>query len=140
MIIKLFDKFKIEVHFIRLFYFTIFDTKIADQGVFEEDIFRYEIVMDACLLIFIILPLFVIMLRYLTSPIDLIYTSRLNTLLLPLCIIPLFLFSHYDILFLDILALLCNLLVTWKLLDPDDYKWTAKYRQNKEESQQSYVQ
>jgi uncharacterized membrane protein (DUF373 family) len=72
LIIKIFDKFGIEVHFMRLLYQTLFDTRYSDANPFIDDsdsFLKSALFIDHLLLILIIIPLFIMALRYLTSPV-----------------------------------------------------------------------
>lgn len=104
--IKLADTIGFEVHFIRLLYFTVFDVDLHDRHHYES-LYSPDLLLDLSFLLFIIIPLFVLALRYLTHPQATIgpFKSKWNALLAPLGVIPLFFFKDWDILFLSILVL-----------------------------------
>jgi hypothetical protein len=55
-------------------------------------------------------------------------------------LIVIFFFYSYDILYLGILVGIMNLLVTWRLLDPEDYSWMDLFRQNNYGKDSPYMQ
>jgi hypothetical protein len=62
--------------------------------------------------------MFIIGLRYWTSPVYLKYTLKLNSLIAPLALVVIFKSSHLDILCLGILVLLMNIYSFWCHIDP----------------------
>lgn len=125
MWIKLFDKVGIEIHFIRLLYLTIFDVDLHERHHYPHIFEDFSLLLDLLFLIAIITPLFIMSLRYLTyPPIQGPYKSKLNALLAPIGVLPIFLFRDYDILFMGILVTVANLLIAWNQLDgDDDFTW-----------------
>ena len=64
------DKIGVEVHFIRLVYFTIFDQSIAESNQyfgFGESWYWQALFIDTFHLLLIILPLFVLSVKYFTA-------------------------------------------------------------------------
>ena len=124
--IKVADAIGFEVHFIRLLYFTVFDVDLHDRHHYEG-LYSFDLILDLSFLIFIVIPLFILTLRYLTHPQASLgpYKSKWNALLAPLGVLPLFFFKDWDVLFLSVLVLLMNLWVAWKQLDggDEDYNW-----------------
>lgn len=138
--IRLFDKIGFEVHFIRLLYYTAFDVDLHERHHYPPLLSDFALVLDLFFLFLIILPLFILSLRYLSAPATSgPYKSKWNALLAPLAVIPLFFFSDWDILFMSILVLLMNLWVAWKQLDggDDDYSWMQFFRD--QATAQSYM-
>jgi hypothetical protein len=50
----------------------------------------------------------------------------------PLTVLVFFFFNNYDILYMGILVCAINLIITWRLMDPDDYSWMDYYRNQSE--------
>jgi hypothetical protein len=131
--IRLFDKLGFEVHFVRLLYSTIFDVDLHERHHYPPLLSDPALVLDILALIAIILPLFVLSLRYLTHQVqEGPYRSRWNALLAPIAVVPCFFFRDWDILFLSVLVLLQNLWVTWRQVDggDDEYTWMQYHREN----------
>jgi len=133
MWIKFFDRLGFEVHFIRLVYLTIFQTKYLNESTFDppelKGYMNRDTILDHLFLGLIILPLFLLALRYLTAPGHVMYESNLNCLFTPAAVLTFFFFTNWDILYMGVLVGLLNLLVTWRMLDPDDTSWMDYYRQ-----------
>lgn len=67
--IRLFDKIGVEVHFIRLIYNTVFDVDLHERFHYPSPFTDLSLVLDLVFLLIIILPLFVMSMRYLTYPV-----------------------------------------------------------------------
>ena len=83
--------------------------------------------------------MFVIGLRYWTSPVYLRYTLKINSLVAPFGLIPIFCSAHIDILCLGILVLCMNIYSFWCHIDPprESYaggKYTTKRPKNYDSS------
>ncbi|CDW75090.1 UNKNOWN [Stylonychia lemnae] len=128
IMIKLFDKLGFEVHFVRLIYFTIFDQSSTDLSDTQKQQFYQSLMIDHFHLLFIIIPMYVISLQYLTASALEHYNKKANAFIAPFAAIPIFFFQNYDILIIAILVLCCNLWVAWKQLDTDEYTWATYYR------------
>jgi hypothetical protein len=129
--IRLFDKIGVEVHFIRLIYNTVFDVDLHERFHYQSPFTNLSLVLDLVFLLIIILPLFVMSMRYLTYPVyEGPYQSKWNALIAPLGVLPAFFFTDMDILYLSILVTAQNLWVAWKQLDGGDdvYTWAQFYR------------
>jgi hypothetical protein len=114
-----------------LIYFTVFDVDLHERFHYPSPFNDWSLFFDLVSLIFIILPLFVLSVQYLTSPvIDGPYRVKWNTLLAPIGAIPVFFFTDFDILYMTIVVLIQNLWVAWKQLDgnDDEYTWMQYYR------------
>lgn len=74
--------------------------------------------VDDLLYFLVILPSFVIGLRFWTAPVYLKYTLKMNGALVPLISCAPFLATHFDILLLGILVTMMNLYVFWYHIDP----------------------
>ena len=94
---------------------------------------------DHIFLFAIILPQLLLTLRYLTSPAAYRYKSNLNALLVPSSVLVFFYFESFDVLYLAIFTMICGVLVTWRMMDPDDTSWLDYYRQFGLEDVQSYT-
>ena len=64
----MFDKLGVEVHFIRLLYNTIFDVDLHERHHYPGLFTDLALVLDLVFLLLIIIPMFVLSLRYLTWP------------------------------------------------------------------------
>ncbi len=121
--IKAFDFFGIEIHFVRLFQSTLLD---------QNPPFRLDMLtafFEWLQLLLIVLPLFTLAMRYLTYPILDFYTAKLNVsaltnsvqaLVSPLLLCPLFYAATWDVFILAMLTLLINLSCVWRQLDGED--------------------
>ena len=67
--IRLFDKIGVEVHFVRLLYQTIFDVDLHERYHYPAVWNDWALFKDLIFLLGIIVPLFILSLRYLTHPI-----------------------------------------------------------------------
>ena len=85
---------------------------------------RYETAVDVsivrdCLLIgIIVIPMFVLALRFWTAPVYLNYTIKLNAFVVPLALVVVFFAQHVDVILLGILVLIMNIYVFWYHVDP----------------------
>jgi hypothetical protein len=134
--IRLFDKIGFEVHFIRLLYFTVFDVDLHERHHYPSLFASSDLslALDLLFLLGIILPLFFLSVRYLTSSVIRgPYESKWNALLAPLGVVPLFFFRDWDICFMSVLVCTLNMWVAWKQLDgsaeEDAYTWSQYYRE-----------
>jgi hypothetical protein len=123
--IRGFDRIGVEVHFIRLIYSTVFDVDLHERYHYPSPWNDWSLFLDLIFLVAIIMPLFLLSVRYLTHPvIDGPYTNRINALVAPIGLIPIFFFTDYDILFMSLLVCTQNFWVAWRQLDGDDsYSW-----------------
>lgn len=122
MLIKSVDGLGYEIHFVRLIYLAIFDTSYFELPNQKDYAFWFWV--DHIEIIIVVLPLFMLGLRFITSPMDYPYSSKLNSLLGPCGVVPLFIYSSIDVLCLSVLVMLMNLYVTSYLMDKDDYSWS----------------
>ena len=78
---------------------------------------------DLIYLIFIIVPMFIIGLRFWTSPVYLKYDSTINAISVPFSIIVLFIGNHIDLKIMSVIVFLMNFYVFWYHSDPsfEDY-------------------
>ena len=118
----MFDQIGFEVHFVRFVHQALFsDDKNA--GVLKSltiEELQQKIGYDLLLLAFIITPLFLISLHFLTAPIKKRYEHRFPALIAPIAIVTFFCFNEVSIAMLGVLVLLQNLYITWYLVDYDD--------------------
>lgn len=117
--IKTCDKLGIEVHFIRLVYYTIFDVDMHSSTLNALAVLRdynklIPLMLDLIFLIAIAFPLFVMSLRYLTSTASEPYLCKWNSLVAPAAVIPMFFSTNLDILILCGLTGVMNAWVAWK--------------------------
>jgi hypothetical protein len=131
MIIRLFDKLGVEVHFIRLVYFTVFDIDLHERYHYPSIFADPALILDLVFLIGIILPLFGLSVRYYTWDVTQgPYKPKWNVLFAPLGIIVFFFYRDPDVLFMAILVSMANFWVAWRQMDgnDEDYSWMQYYR------------
>ena len=113
MIIRLSDQVGIvDLHFLRYLHMSLFTHRSAD--VFRDPA-NWE---DVAMIVFIVTPLFVLGLRFWTAPVYINYRWRLNSLLLPLCIGPVFFAKHFDVILLGFVVFFMNWTAFYQHLDP----------------------
>ena len=83
-----------------------------------QDLLTMSIIKDCSMILLIILPLFVLGLRFWSSPVYLMYTLRINAFICPVALIPIFFCEHIDVSLLGILVLFMNIYVFWYHCDP----------------------
>jgi len=110
--IKLSDSIKIDTHFIRYLYLTFFQERIVHTYN------QFYVLKDCFIFAFAICPMFMIGLRFWTAPVYLMYSLRINSLIIPLTLPVIFFCSHLDILLLGGLVFLMNIYVFWYHIDP----------------------
>ena len=101
-----------DIHFIRYLHLSLFNHRVVD--VKHSQICREDIM----LLAFVILPLYILALRFWTAPVYINYTSKVNSLLVPFSMLPMFLSKHIDIIMLGVLVFFMNFLVFCYHVDP----------------------
>ena len=67
--IRAFDRVGLEVHFIRLIYATVFDVDLHERYHYPSPWNDWSLFLDLIFLVAIIIPLFVLSVRYLTHPV-----------------------------------------------------------------------
>ena len=87
------DKAHIEAHFIRYLQLALFDHRPKDV-LHDMSVWK-----DCFWLVVIIVPEFVIGMRFWTAPVYLNYQRRLNSFVAPLCLLPVFLGTHLQSLY-----------------------------------------
>lgn len=65
--VKIFDKIGFEVHFVRLIYYTIFDQSTQDPLNQSATVFYQSLLIDHFHLLVIIIPMFILSIKYLTA-------------------------------------------------------------------------
>lgn len=110
--IKVTDSFGVDTHFIRFLQLALFDSRPL------KVLISTMVLKDCFYLTAVIIPLFIIGLRYWTSPVYLKYTLKLNSLVGPIALLPIFHASHMDILCLGVLVLFMNIYSFWCHVDP----------------------
>lgn len=119
VVVRLADKQAIDIHFVRLFIIAAFG---ADQ---THHHMLYASWRDLLSLVLILVPLFILGLRYWTAPSYLVYGCKLNGLLCPVSLLPLFFSDHLDIKLMAGLVYIMNFLPFWGHCDPgyDNYHY-----------------
>jgi len=134
-IIGLSDRVGIEVHFVRFVNHAIFDTNVSINRVKDmaTDPYKFfsdpEIIIDAIWMFLVILPSFILMLRFLSYPPDKRYTSKLNCLIAPICLLPLFRFNSWDVCYLSVISAIGNFYCFYYMVEQDDYESYSDRRQ-----------
>lgn len=101
-----------DVHFLRYVHLSIFDHRTIDPSKLVKN------TEDLALLFLVIVPLYIYALKFWTSPVYINYTSKMNSLLLPFSMMPMFLSYNIDIILLGILVFVMNFLVFCYHVDP----------------------
>jgi hypothetical protein len=78
----------------------------------------HNVLVDSLLLVFIVIPLFIISLRFWTSPVYLNYQLKMNSFAAPLALLVCFGGTHTDIILLGVLVGFANFYVFWYHIDP----------------------
>ena len=112
VIIRFSDKFNVDTHFIRYLYLTFFSERLVHTYN------SFNVLKDCFIFVALICPMFVIGLRFWTAPVYLMYSLRINSLCVPLCLPVVFFSSHLDILLLGGLVFIMNIYVFWYHIDP----------------------
>ena len=113
-VVKLFDSFGIDIHFMRYLHLALFDDRLAPH------VFTPSVVHDLLVLAFVIIPAFIIAMRFTTAPVYLNYRLRINALIVPPMLPLMFLVSHWDVMFLLGLVAWMNFYVFWYHIDPSE--------------------
>lgn len=114
LVISLFDSMGFEVHFIRMFYLTVFDHSIT---AFEEVKTTQGIILDATMILVVITPCFLLGLKYIVAPTHENYPYFNVSLITPLPLVTVFFFECLDVVYLSGFTVLLNLYVSWRLMD-----------------------
>ena len=95
----------------RYLYLALFDSR-------KTNLLEHNVLVDCGCFLLVIIPLYVIALRFWTAPSYLNYKNKLNSFVAPLAIPVIFLATHWDIIFLAIQVLWMNFYVFWYHIDP----------------------
>jgi hypothetical protein len=76
------------------------------------------VIIDCLFFVLIIVPLYIIALRFWTAPAYLNYKNKINAWVAPIAVPVIFLATHWDIIFLAILVIWMNFYVFWYHIDP----------------------
>ncbi|MFN9899323.1 MAG: hypothetical protein ACK55Z_11135, partial [bacterium] len=88
----------LDVHFLRYVHLSIFDHRMIDPSKLSRNN------EDLALLFFVVVPLFIYALKFWTAPVYINYTSKINSLLLPFSMMPMYLSYNIDIILLGVLV------------------------------------
>lgn len=113
-LIKIGDQLGVDIHFMRFLVLAVFDSRQ------KTHVLDHQIEADLLILGAVIVPSFIIGLRFVTAPVYLNYTRRLNALVVPLLVPFTFVVSHWDLLFLMMLVIWMNFYVFWYHIDPPE--------------------
>ena len=123
-VVQWFDSMGIEVHFMRFVYFALITPHVGkNQDAIAHWYFQLEdnLAVDISLLIFIIMPMFLVALHFYTAPTKKYYPCKLQALLAPIAFIPMFLFKSWDILFMSVHVLFLNGYCAYYLVDTSEF-------------------
>lgn len=109
--IKLFDLMQIEVHYMRYLYLAIFENR-------QTEILTHNVVVDCLILVIVLLPCFIIALRFWTAPVYLNFRSKINSYSVLLSFPLVYFASHPDITFSLMLVSWMNAYALWYHCDP----------------------
>lgn len=98
LLIRVFDKMHVDIHFLRYLYLSMFDGRPPDV------LHSKQILYDSFLLLVVIVPMFVIALRFWSAPVYINYTLRINAFVMPLAFIVIYTAHHFDIVLLGVLV------------------------------------
>ena len=118
-IILLSDSVGIDTHFIRYLYLALFETRLVH--VYNS----YKVLKDCFIYFFVIIPMFLLGLRFWTAPVYLKYTVRLNSFVVPLALPIVFFSEHLDMMLLGGLCGLMNIYVFWYHVDPPQPSYSS---------------
>jgi len=95
---------------------------MVDKGDVHSMVQIFELVsLDAVLLMFIITPLFLAAMHFYTAPFKKRYTNKVQTLVVPLALVPFFFFTNIDIAILSALVFIQNGYIAWYQLDQEEF-------------------
>lgn len=111
MIIRFFDSLSIEVHFLRYLYLALFESR-------PKSLINHNVYVDCTLLVFLVIPMFILSLRFWTAPVYLNYRLKYNSFAAPFALIVCFAGNHTDVILLGVLVGFMNFYVFWYHIDP----------------------
>jgi hypothetical protein len=129
-VVRAADFVGVDAHFMRLLVLAVFE---------ERDSMRHHIPAiciwkDLLMISVVIVPLFIIGLRFWTAPSYLKYSLRINALVAPIALLPSFFGYHSDVKALGALVLIMNAYVFWYHADPPyEYAYTPSNRRQSDE-------
>jgi len=125
-VVRTTDVLGIDAHFMRLLILALFE----ERDGMSNHIPKSKIYLDIFLFSFMVVPMFIIGLRFWTAPSYLKYNLRINGITAPLAFIPTFFAYHNDVKMLGALVLFMNMYVFWYHIDPpvDVYNDGRNYR------------
>jgi hypothetical protein len=108
------DKLGFDMHILRNLYLALFDTRV------QRGIFYYSTVKDSILLVFIVIPMFILGLKFWTAPIYSAYASKSNAIVAPLAMLPIFAGNHLDLTLMGVIVFCMNAYVFYYHCDPPE--------------------
>lgn len=132
MVITTTDRLGFDMHILRNLYLALFDNRIQ-KGIYSSSMFR-----DLLLLTIIVIPLFVLGLKFWTAPIYSAYASKSNSIVAPLAMFPIFASKHIDLTMMGIIVLLMNAYVFWYHTDPPEDFLPNRNRYSKYRTKSSF--
>jgi hypothetical protein len=111
-IVKVSDQIGIDTHFLRFLSLALQDSRPT------KILLNHEVMLDCSYLVFLLIPSFIIALRFFTAPVYLKYGLRCNALFAPLALPAIFYSYHTDIMLMGIMCLFLNMYAFWGHADP----------------------
>lgn len=108
------DLMGVDAHFVRLFVLALFEERDGRSHHIPSICLWKDILM----ILIVVVPLFIIGLRFWTAPTYLKYSLRINALAAPLALLPSFFAYHSDVKALGVLVLVMNVYVFWYHAEP----------------------
>jgi hypothetical protein len=91
-----------------------------------------DLALNCSLIVFIVLPLFIIGLRFWTAPVYTLYALKMNAVLAPVSMVAIFGSTHLDVMMMGAIVFLMNAFVFWYHVDPPVYKINGgKYQKHR---------
>ena len=123
--VRVTDTLGLDAHFMRLLILAIFE----ERDGMSHHIPKICLWKDALMIFVIIIPLFIVGLRFWTSPSYLKYSLRINAMVAPLALLPTFFAYHGDVKTLGFLVLIMNVYVFWYHAEPPyEYNYHSSRR------------
>lgn len=117
--VQVVDRTGFDAHFIRFIYLTLYENEgLAHQSETHTAAQLFELVsLDMALLLGIIMPLFLLAMNFYTAPFKKRYRSKVQILVTPFALIPIFCFTNWDIVIMSVIVLLQNGYIGWYIID-----------------------
>lgn len=122
-LVLLSDKVGVDIHILRHLQLVIFDSRSSSSP---------DLNINCALISFVVVPLFIIGLRFWTAPVYTLYALKMNSVLAPLSMVAIFGATHIDVVLMGVLVFLMNAFVFWYHVDPPVHKINGgKYQRHR---------